>query len=101
MSGLTSGTRPRTEPKLEFDKSKVIDVSSVDFVWYPNSRNAWFKIVCDGDYKLKVQLLGETEAEGKANGFRPFPNGEGSNAKVMKVFKDAGNTLGTAMWAVR
>lgn len=101
MSGLTSGTRPRTEPKLEFDVRKVIDVSVNNFVWDTNTRNAWFKIVCDGDFKLKVQLLGETEAEGLANGFFVFPSGEGSNAKVMKVFHDDNNTLGTKMWAVR
>lgn len=99
--GLTTGTNPRTEPRLEFDKRKVIDVSANDFIWMTGSNNSWFKIVTDGDYKLKVQLLGETEAEGKACGYFTFPSGEGSNAKVLKVFHDDGNTIGTKMWAVR
>ena len=97
----TSGSRPQTATIVEYDFRKVIDISSTDFKWDEDSDNAFFKIVCDGDYKLKCRLVGETEAEGKANGFFPFPTGEGSNAKVLEVYKDAESTMGTKMWAVR
>lgn len=100
MAQLTGGN-PVAATKLEYTQRKVIDNSTADWVWDANSPNTWFKIVVADDCLLKVQLTGETEAEGKANGFFIFQAGEGSNARVIKVFTDGSDTIGGTMWAVR
>lgn len=91
----------------EYSQRKKIVVTSTDFVWDSAGTNAWFKIVTTEDCLLNVQLFDEdTPASASANatayGYFPFKAGEGSNARVIKVFTDEGNTIGTAtMWAVR
>lgn len=106
---LLTGRKKVTEATLEIEERKPIVLSSTDFVWDANSTNSYFKIVADGDdVKLNVLLAGETDQTTAAanltyqGGYYPFPKGEGSNCKVLKVYKDAGNTIGTVkLWAVR
>ena len=98
MSRELTGRNKVTGATLEIGQRKVIDLSSTDFVWGLNSVNAWFKIVTKDDCFLNVVLLEETGGDTAAEnatlyGYYPFPKGEGSNAKVIKVFKDASNTI--------
>jgi len=105
MSRLAGkGTVSTTIP--EYSKRRKINISSSDFVWNSAGTNAWFKIVTTEDCLLNVQLFDEAApASASANattyGYFPFKAGEGSNARVIKVFHDASNTIGGDMWAVR
>jgi hypothetical protein len=101
---LTTGRKRVTEPTLEIEQRKLVSLASADFIWDTGlDTNSWFKVVTAADCFLKCKLLGETytDTEAKALGYYPFPTGEGSNAKVVKLYHDDSNTIGGAIFAVR
>lgn len=109
MFKLLSGFGNKTkEAILEIYNRKIVDVSAANFVWKSGQQDIPFKLVCNGDdVKLNVVLEGEVDggsAEDNAElyDYYPFPKGEGSNARVVKIYTDAGNTIGSVkIWAVR
>jgi hypothetical protein len=106
MSREITGGKHATAAILEYGQHKLFSVASADFKFFANSDNTWFKIVTDEDSKLNVLLideedLGSAAANAAVRGYLPFKAGEGSNAKVVKVYHDASNTIGGLLWAVR
>jgi hypothetical protein len=107
MGNITTGNKRKTGSILEYEVRKPISVASADFVWNGNSNKpAFFKIVTTEDCSLNVVLAGETDPGTAAlnltaQGLFPFKAGEGSNAKVVKVYHDDTNVINGLMWAVR
>jgi hypothetical protein len=106
MSREITGGRSASTAIMEYGRHLLFSVASTDFVWFANNRNNWFKIVTEDDCKLNVLLkdekdLGSAAANAAVRGYLPFKAGEGSNAKVIKVYKDASNTISGLLWAVR
>ena len=102
--GLKTGRKQVTSPTLEIEERKLVSLASADFAWDSTVvTNSWFKVVTAADCLLKCKLLGETytDTEAKALGYYPFPAGEGSNAKVVKLYHDDSNTIGGAIFAVK
>lgn len=108
MGKELAGRKNTSQTTPEYGKLDFIDVSSNDYTWQGVNSNAWFKIVTVDDCLLNV-VLDEMDDPGTAvanlaalgGQYFPFKAGEGSNARVKKIYHDAGNTIGGYMWAVR
>ena len=107
MSRL-AGRNKVSQTTPEYGKLDFIDISSADYEWGGGGNNAWFKVVTTEDCYLNA-VLDEMDDPGTAvanlaalgGQYFPFKAGEGSNARVKKIYHDAGNVIGGYMWAVR